>query len=130
MAGKDWLVANNRLNGNLQDEGRIGPVVIDAVSFGLDEIAFRFASATVTVFTALELLDRERTICVVDAEIRCRQEGWYKASGVVGEVVAECSCNESGIRVETESGLELICRSDGSNKCYSVGFSGGEVYRC
>lgn len=125
----DWFAANERLNVNLRHERRREPVVIDAVAFRLDEFAFRLASATVTVFTTLELFDREQVVCIVNADNERRTEGWHQLCRVVGEVVAECVCDESGIRVTTEGGLELLCRSDGGGKSYAVEFD-DTAYRC
>ena len=118
---------NDRISGYLKQERLSGPAVIDAVLLGRREIGFRFAGVTVTVFTTLELFDQEQTMCVIHAESRCRMEGSLRICKVVGEVVADCVCDESGILVKTEDGLELVCRSDEDAESYSVEFCGDAV---
>lgn len=129
MGGKadGRLEVNDRISGYLKQERLSGPARIDAVRFGLCEIGFRFAGVTVTVLTTLELFDQEQARCVIHAENRCRTEGSLQICKVVGEVVADCVCDESGILVKTENGLELVCRSDGGAESYSVEFCGDTV---
>lgn len=126
----EWAVINQEISDILEDIRNSGPAMVRSLSFAEYQISMDIGELNVTVASAIRLTDGGDLICVVDGDHRYRKMESFRICKTIGEVVSNCVCDDSGLLIRMECGLEMHCPRDVrfENYCLSYPRLHGEWY--
>lgn len=122
----NWIAVNKFMSDSLRQQRLSGPATVSNLTLDQHRISLSMAGFTIMTATAVELMDGVRRVCVMDAAHRYQQEESLQICQVVGKIVSNCFCDDSGVHIQMECGLALRCRRDRDFDNGSVRFPHGE----
>lgn len=118
----EWSVINQEISDILEDIRKTGPAAIGSLSFHEYTISLSIAEFCIGVSSAIHMKDGGNLVCAIDGDHRYRKADGFRICKVLGEIVSSCVCDDSGMLIRMESGLELHCPKDRKFESYSLSY--------
>ena len=116
----DWREVNQKIGEILDMESQAGPAMIEQLVLDRYQVSLSIVSFLIVVSTGIEMFYQGKRVCVMEADYRYRNTESFQICKVLGEVVSSCVCDDSGMNIQFESGLALLCRRDEDFENFSL----------